>query len=84
MTDSSDVSKYEPYDDSYFKMTRSQLKSMELMSVFHGFPYEAPFFGFMLVDDKPHPYAKTQIEEWEKKHGPLPAITIIEDVKDIE
>lgn len=84
MAENIEETKYEPYDDTYFTLTRSQLKSLEFMSLFSGYPYEAPFFGYGLVDGKPHPYASHQLKEWEEKHGPLPPITIIEDLPEGE
>ena len=79
MIEKSEEKKYEPYDDSYFTMTREQLDRLEYLSLWYGFPYEAPFFGMRLVDGKTNPLAKTQKKEWEEKHGPMPPITIIEN-----
>lgn len=79
MTEKIEEKEYEPYDDRYFTMTREQLTRIEFASLWSGFPYEAPFFGYGLVDGHPHPFAESQLKEWEKKHGPLPPITIIED-----
>ncbi len=63
----------------YFRMTRRQYESLVMESVFYGFPYEAPFFGLCLVDGKTNPIADDRVAEWEKKHGPMPPITIIDD-----
>lgn len=79
MTDKTDGKKYEPYDDSYFTMTRKQLDRLERLSLWYGYPYDAPFFGMELVDGHTNPCAEHLKKDWEEKHGPMPPITIIED-----
>lgn len=79
MAENTEEKKYEPYDDRYFTLTRKQLDQMDRVSIFYGFPYEAPFFGYPLVDGDTHPYGRSLRKEWEAKHGPMPPVTIIED-----
>ncbi len=84
MADNSEDKKYEPYDDQYFTMTRGQLNRIIFASLWCGYPYEAPFFGFCLEDGHTHHYANRMKKRWEEKHGPMPPITIIEDGSPIE
>lgn len=69
---------YEPYEEGYFNMTKEQLSKIEFLSLWYGYPYQAPFFGFCLKDGHTHPYAENLKKEWEEKHGPMPSITIID------
>ncbi len=78
MAEKIEEKQYEPYDDRYFTMTRKQLEQIDFLSLWYGYPYEAPFFGFRLEDGHTHHYADLDKKEWEEKHGPMPPITIID------
>ncbi len=79
MTEFSDEKRYEPYDEQYFTMTRELLTKIEFLSLWFGFPYEAPFFGMCLEDGHTNPLAENMKKAWEAKNGPMPPITILED-----
>ncbi len=66
--------KFEPYDDMYFNLTKEELERIDSLSLWCGYPYEAPFFGFCLKDGHTHPYAEKKKKEWEEKHGPMPPV----------
>lgn len=79
MAEKTEEKKYEPYDNFYFTLTRKQLDKIEFLSLWYGFPYDAPFFGMSLVDGYTNPCAKNMKKAWEEKHGPMPPVKIIEN-----
>lgn len=78
MTKKAEEKKCELYDNKYFTMTKEQLSKIEFLSLWYGYPYEAPFFGFCLVDGQTNPYAEDLKKIWEAKYGPMPPVTIID------
>ncbi len=65
---------YESPELKYLNLTKEELERIDFLSLWYGYPYEAPFFGFRLVDGHTHPYAEEMKKEWEENHGPMPPI----------